>query len=911
MATVESHGYRRVLSDILLQAAVTAPQAAVTYWGVSTQYYRSLLDQARRILGGLRSKGLRAGARIALVLERPCDFIPSFWAAVLGGFLPCPMAPVRGDTARWRAELEHVNTLLNGPLFIVSKELSTELPHVDGASTALLEELSSGTPDMAVHRAHETDPALLMLTSGSTGRAKAVILSHKNLMSALAGKASALTVTGRDVMMNWISFDHIAAFEAHLLPLSVGAAQLQLEPAQVLSRPMVFLEAMATHGVTVTFAPNFLFGQINRAMMHERPSTSMDLSSVRHIISGGESTVCTTARAFLDGLAPFGLNRAAVVPAFGMTETCAGSIFSLEFPEKDEGIEFASVGHPVQGLEVRIVDDRNSVLPDGEAGEIQLRGPMVTQGYFNNPDATSSAFTADGWFRTGDLGKIVDERLTLSGRSKDSIIVNGVNYFSQDVELVLEQIDGVEKSYLAAFPIRPRGSDTEQVAVVFCPSGALDDGQLFRVLIAIRSGVVLRWGFRPAVILPVAKSEIPKTSLGKIQRSVLRRRLESGAFAEQERQVAELTARQLGGYTAPAGEVETHLAEIYAEMFNLAPEIVSATANFFDLGGTSLDVLRFKLMAQRRLGIRDLPVAWLLQLQTIRNLAARLAVGEGNSTYDPLVTLQASGSGTPLFCVHPGVGEVLVFVNLAKYFVGERPFYALRARGFGAGEGHFSSFAEMVDCYVQAIRTAQPKGPYAVAGYSYGGAVAFEIAKKLEALGERVGFVGIFNLPPHISSRMNEIRPADGALNLAMFLELIRKDEVPEMLRSMTERNLAYPEQLAYIIDRASKSRLAELDLDLAKFAAWVDLAQSMVKLGRTYEPSGNVTSVSVFYCTPLRGTKEDWLNIQLRRWDDFTRNANRYIDVDGEHYTLMGPQHVHTFQATLRHELDRALNGA
>lgn len=911
MATVASHEYRRVLSDILLQAAVTAPQAAVTYWSGSTQSYPSLLDEARRILGGLRSKGLRAGARVALVLERPCEFIPSFWAAVLGGFLPCPVAPVRGDRARWRAELEHVNDLLEGPLFIVSKELSTELPHVEGASTMLLEELSSGTPDMTVHRAYETDPALLMLTSGSTGRAKAVILSHKNLMSALAGKASALSATGRDVMMNWISFDHIAAFEAHLLPLSVGAAQLQLEPAQVLSRPMVFLEAMATHGVTLTFAPNFLFGQINRAMVHERPSTPMDLSSVRHIISGGESTVCATARAFLDGLAPFGLNRAAVVPAFGMTETCAGSIFSLDFPEKDEGLEFASVGCPEQGLEVRIVDDRNSVLPDGEAGEIQLRGPMVTQGYFNNPDATSSAFTTDGWFRTGDLGKIVDERLTLSGRSKDSIIVNGVNYFSQDVELVLEQIDGVEKSYLAAFPIRPRGSDTEQVAVVFCPGGGLDDGQLFRVLIAIRSGVVLRWGFRPALILPVSKSEIPKTSLGKIQRSVLRRRLESGVFAEQERRVAELTASQLGGYTAPEGEVETHLAEIYAEMFNLAPEIVSATANFFDLGGTSLDVLRFKLMAQQRLGIRDLPVAWLLQLQTIRNLAGRLAAGEGNSTYDPLVTLQAGGARTPLFCVHPGVGEVLVFVNLAKYFVGERPFHALRARGFGAGESHFSSFAEMVDCYVQAIRTAQPKGPYAVAGYSYGGAVAFEIAKKLEALGERVGFVGIFNLPPHISSRMNEIRPADGALNLAMFLELIRKDEVPEMLRSMTEGNLAYPEQLAYIIDRASKSRLAELDLDLAKFACWVDLAQSMVKLGRTYEPSGNVGSVSVFYCTPLRGTKEDWLNLQLREWDGFTRSTNRYIDVAGEHYTLMGPQHVHTFQVTLRQELDRALNGA
>jgi thioesterase domain-containing protein len=253
---------------------------------------------------------------------------------------------------------------------------------------------------------------------------------------------------------------------------------------------------------------------------------------------------------------------------------------------------------------------------------------------------------------------------------------------------------------------------------------------------------------------------------------------------------------------------------------------------------------------------------------------------------------------------------VLVFVNLAKYFVNERPFYALRARGFGAGESHFGTFDEMVDTYVRAIRRAQPSGPYAVAGYSYGGAVAFEIAKRLEALGERVEFVGIFNLPPHIRARMNEINPAEGAVNLAVFLSLITKEEAPEVLRSMFEQHLGHAEQLAYLIGRASKSRLAELDLDLAKFTAWVDLAQSMVRLGRTYEPRGNVKSLSVFYCQPLKGTKEDWLNKQLREWDGFTREENRYIEVAGEHYTLMSPQHVQSFQATLRQELDRALNG-
>ncbi|MBO4228673.1 hypothetical protein, partial [Bradyrhizobium neotropicale] len=115
-------------------------------------------------------------------------------------------------------------------------------------------------------------------------------------------------------------------------------------------------------------------------------------------------------------------------------------------------------------------------------------------------------------------------------------------------------------------------------------------------------------------------------------------------------------------------------------------------------------------------------------------------------------------------------------------------------------------------------------------------------------------------------------------------------------------------DQLAHLIDHAPKRRLTELDLTLERFADWVHLAQSMVHLGRDYEPSGSVGRVKVFYCTPLRGTKEEWLDHQLSHWDEFTRDPNTYIEVDGEHYTLMSPQHVHTFQATLRHELARAL---
>jgi acyl-CoA synthetase (AMP-forming)/AMP-acid ligase II/thioesterase domain-containing protein len=903
-------------ADLLLHAADTAPNAGVRYLhddaidNSAFQDYGSLLRSARRVLGGLHARRLPAGSNIALLLERSADFIPAFWACVLGGYVPCPLLPIRVDTTRWAAQLKHVNDLLDSPLWLTTSDINAEIPTLEYTKVAIFDELLGNEPESRIHDADPSDLAMLMLTSGSTGNSKAVMLSHGNLLSALAGKADRLELAFGEGTMNWIAFDHIAGIEGHLLPLTIGATQLQVGLQVILAEPLRFLRLIETYQVRLTFTPNFLLGQINAALEEQPDDFSVNLKSIRYIISGGEAVVRTTAQRYLKHLTPFGLRQNAIVPAFGMTETCAGSIFSREFSDTESGDEFASVGLPVDGLEVRIVDDNDVPLADRQIGELQLRGPMVTGGYFNNDRATANAFTAGGWFRTGDRGLLDNGRLTLSGRSKDSIIVNGVNYFSHDIETALEQLDGVEKSYVAAFPTRPVGSDTEELIVTVVPSPSCEgEADLHRLLVTIRSTVVMHWGFRPALILPLPKSEIPKTSLGKIQRSVLRGRLEAGDFADRVQSVADLTLRQIGGYSAPDGQAEVALAQIYAGMFELEPESVSATASFFDLGGTSLEILRLKKEVESRFSIADLPVVALLRAPTVRQLArAVTSLDEGPRCYDPLVPLQQTGTKTPLFCVHPGVGEVLVFVNLAKYFLNERPFYALRARGFGANEDYFHTFDEMVQCYARAIRGKQPKGPYAVAGYSYGGVVAFEIAKVLESEGERVEFVGIFNLPPHIQSRMHELDFVEGAVNLAFFLSLVTKDQATKLPELLRNRNLSNDETVEHLVTMASKARLVELDLNVAKFAAWVDLAQSMVNLGHTYEPSGDVKSVSVFYAIPLRGTKEVWLRDHLMEWDNFARGPNRYIDVAGEHYTLMGPQHVTSFQATLRKELDRAL---
>ncbi|WP_241837929.1 non-ribosomal peptide synthetase [Streptomyces sp. CB03234] len=890
------------------------------------QSYARLLADARGMLAVLRRQGLRPQDKVVLILERPQDFLTAFWASVLGGFVPCPLAPLRGDPDRWAAQLAHVDRLLEHPLVVTSASLAAELPRESRLSVATYEELAGeadtrarlyGAEAVQAHHASPDDPAVLVLTSGSTGNSKAVILTHGNLLASMRAKNGYHRLTPADTTLNWVSFDHVAALlECHLLPLSAGSRQLHVEPAVILGEPLEFLRLVSRHRVTMTFTPNFLLGHLNAAAegLAER-GEELDLSALRHIVSGGEAVVRTTGETFLAHYARYGLAPGALWPAFGMTETCAGSVYSRSFPHTDRRQEFASLGTPVDGLLLRVTGPGDRPLGPGEVGELQLKGPVITPGYYRDEEATQAAFTADGWFRSGDLGRLDEGRLTLVGRSKDSVIVNGVNYFSHDIECELERLAGVTPSFVAAFPMRSPGSDTEQLVIAFCPEDEPGYGPaLYRILASIRSSVVLHWGFRPALILPLPREAFPKTSLGKIQRALMRHRLEAGEYAETVEACEDLTLRMLGGHVAPEGATEKALARIYAETLDVDPSTVSATVSFFDLGGTSLEVLQLRGRVTRRLKIPDLPLATVLTSPTVRGLAARIdALRGGRPTepepYDPVVPMQESGAKTPLFCVHPGVGEVLVFVNLATYFAGDRPFYALRARGFDRDEKPFVTFDQMVDRYVQAIRERQPHGPYALAGYSFGAAVAFEIAKVLESEGERVDFVGSFNLPPHIKYRMRELDFTETAVNLAFFMGMIDKHQADQLPAALSGRSAE--EVPALLMALAPAGRLRELDVDEGKFATWAEVAHRLTDLGRDYDPAGTVRSLTVFCAEPLRGTREEWLEQRLRRWDDHSREPNRYVDVAGEHYTLMGPRHVAGFQAVLRRELDAALADA
>jgi NAD(P)-dependent dehydrogenase (short-subunit alcohol dehydrogenase family)/acyl carrier protein len=260
---------------------------------------------------------------------------------------------------------------------------------------------------------------------------------------------------------------------------------------------------------------------------------------MRFILNGGEAIVARTARRFLALLAPHGLPAGAMHPAWGMSETCSGVAYSERFSlatarDEDACVE---VGRPLPGVWLRIVDAPGVVVEEGRAGSLEIKGPTVTRGYHRNPELNSEVFD-DGWFRTGDLGFLADGRLTITGREKDVIIINGVNHYCHEIEAVAEEVQGVEVSFTAACAVRAPGDDTDRLAVFFSPAQGEASAELVERL---RSALVTRGGINPSYLLPVLREEIPKTAIGKIQRAELRRRFEAGELEGVLRAVDLLT----------------------------------------------------------------------------------------------------------------------------------------------------------------------------------------------------------------------------------------------------------------------------------------------------------------------------------------------------------------------------------
>ena len=881
--------------------------------------YAELLEGAKADAQKIHElNNISKGTIILLHFDNHLDNIKWFWAVTAAGFVPAISPPFTNDLERRKRHLNHLQTLLQDPIVLTSAKLVPDflsdnvlrLHTVESLSASRQELSSSVTGDSKA----ANDLAVLMLTSGSTGNAKAVCLRHGQLIAAMQGKSQFSETTKQDIFLNYIGLDHVANFtQIHLHAISVGAEQIHVQAADLMVEPLRFLTLIQEHRVSYTFSPNFFLASLIRAL-EGVANNSFDLSSLRILASGGEANPVETCSVLTSLFKRQSARDNFLSPGFGMTETCAGSIHAKNCPTYDQQqkLDFASLGSPINGISIRIANADNEQVSVGQIGELQLSGPVVFDGYFNNEKATKDAFTSDGWFKTGDRGLIDSEsQLRLAGRDKETVIVNGVKYSPNELEAALEEasIPGLTPSYTVVFAHRPEGSATEGICVVYLPSfDGTDPKPYAETADAVAKVSINFCGVRPYEILPVEIGNLPKSSLGKISRIKVRTDYETGVFADlRVKNAKAISDVRVLQRKAPTTATEKTIASLISELFGKDENELGKDSSLFDLGIDSIALIKFLFQLQHKLGLEDsISLSLALTSPTVGGMAQALdnldsAKGQ---PYNPVVPLQASGPKTPLWLVHPGVGEILVFLNLAKTFT-DRPVYALRARGFNAGDEPFRSLEEVIETYYAAIKRQQPKGPYAIAGYSFGAMLVFEVIKRLEANGDEVKFFGSFNLPPHIKERMRQLDFIEVVSHLSYFLGLMTEEhsvKVGPMLHQYSRQQV-----LDYIIELSPPQRLIELGMDQVKLEKWASVAAALQNLAIDYEPTGVVAAIDVFVAIPLAGVaknKQDWIDNKLSKWKDFSWSEPRFHDVDGAHYTMMGQEHVDSFQKKLKSAL-------
>ncbi|MEL6160846.1 MAG: amino acid adenylation domain-containing protein [Cyanobacteria bacterium J06554_11] len=622
------------------------------------QTYAQLRERAEKMLAGLRAHQLQPG-EIVILFVGDEDFISAFWSCLLGGFVPVPMTPNLKRKEETQAKLKHAWTTLHQPLIVSSESLieasgmeqmlSQNLAQHSTAEAsprlATVDSLLANEPARDWHESKPEDLAYIVMSSGTTGIPKMVQMSHTVVTTRfIRGYSRKLSATSRNILLNWMPFSHSAGLQV-VRPQWDQVIYMQTDV--VLQEPLRWLDAIDRYGVTNVTLPNFALGaiadRITEETAHSADSESVrawNLSTLRRIGVSTEAIVPRTARIFLKLLLPHGLSGQSLHPNYSMSEVGAMTTSNHWSPlDIDDSDRFVEVGQPDLGCSIRIVDEQEQLMTEGKTGRIQAYSPVMTPGYHQDPDRTASVFTADGWFRTGDLGFLRNGQLTVTGRHKELIIINGRNYHSTEIESVVEGVAGLEKGYTAACATRREGSNTDELVVFFHAQTSKQD-ELNTLLKHIRRTLNQEMGVNPAYLLPVEKVEIPRTTSGKIQRLTLKKQFEAGKFNTVVSQIKSLIEQsQQNTFVAPRTETEQMLASIWSPLLKI--NRVGVEDNFFELGGHSL--LATQVISRIRKYARlDLPLHTLFAKPTISQLAA---VIDDTLTTDSAVPLTKRAEG--------------------------------------------------------------------------------------------------------------------------------------------------------------------------------------------------------------------------------------------------------------------------
>lgn len=878
--------------DLVFATAQEHPSATAIVSGGKRLSYRDLVLRSKQIALALTEHGVSSGDRVAVLLEREPDGIAALLAVIATGAVWVPLDPDHPDErlAYILRDAEVALVLSRGALANRLRDLKDRPADVIDLDRARywMRSRFARFPEADIDPDH---PAYIIYTSGSTGVPKGVVVSHGALSAHCQVIADEYGLSAEDAVLQFAPTAVDTAIEQILPPLSAGARLVLRSPG--LQTADEFRRFLSEAGITVADLPPVYLHELLRSW--DRSGADLSGLSLRLMIVGGEALTPEVAAAWHRSR----LSGTRLVNAYGPTEATVTALVHTVKPS--DGDDTIPIGRPLPGTEIYILDRCGNPVPDGVIGELCIGGGRLALGYHQRTDLTEDRFRIHRLgqkeirlYATGDLacfrpnsGGVVE----FHGRVDDQVKIRGHRIELGEVEAALAACGVAECAVLVE---RNKAGDPVLTACLGGEAEPFDDAFL-RKQLADR----LPPHMVPSVWVRLGK--LPKTASGKIDRRALQR-------AERE----EKTARDEG--RPPRDRVEQRLLDVWMEVLGRDPQngTVGIEEDFADAGGHSLLAVRLLNRIEQtfgcKLSVTDLAQAGTIAMQARllrqRGLSEDGAGGKAVDAKDAslLVSLKQPAPGgegesrPPVFLVHPVGGTLTCYQALVGELNLARPVYGIRAQGLEPGEAcRKCTIEDLAARYCGVIREVQPHGPYTICGWSFGGNVAWEMARQLVGRGEEIAFVGLIDsyVPEEVARLEDASGLADADLDRrcgqAFLRDLFGADVSVTGDEDILERVMTLP-QLAAVLPGVTRDQLQRLyAVFYANYEAFLEHVPG----------TGDVPVTLVRATVPGAETSAEY-------WKEIAGASLGFRPVEADHYTLLRPPYLKEWVQGFREAIER-----
>lgn len=842
------------------QAAQT-PEAVAVLFEEQALTYDALNRRANQLARHLQSLGVGPETLVGICLENAPEMIVGLLGILKAGGAYVPLDPAYPS--------ERLFFMLGDAgisVLLTQDALRTRLP----SGEAHLICLDTGWDAIAAHTDENFDGgagpdnlAYVIYTSGSTGQPKGVLISHRSICNNLAWRQREFPLGSEDRLLQTYSFSFDPSVWAIFWPLIAGAAVVLPRPGGIKDSAYL-VETILRFGISVLgFGPAMLQVILNEPGIER-------CRSLRHVFCGGEALPPTLPERFWARLA------ADLHNVYGPTETTIDAAWHT--CRRGSRPNLVPIGRALPGARLYLLDEQGQPVPPGSPGELYVAGIGLARGYWNRPELTRERFLPDPFssdavsrlYRTGDLARFNSEgALEYLGRTDQQVKLRGFRIELGEIEAALVRHPQVRDAVVA---VRESGAgDPRLVAYVICREEWMPDD--LRPFLESRL---------PNYMIPALFERLetfPLTPNGKVDRAALPEpRARDGGRAAR--------------YVAPRDPLQHQIASIWEGLLGIRP--VGITDSFWELGGHSLLAARLFDQIAQVCG-RRLPLSALYEGATVEHMAALLRQpADGEVVRSPLARIHEQGTQTPIFFLYGflPLGGFYCF-NLARALGPEQPFFALHPES-GDGRDLPPTIEGMAAYYLQILREFQPRGPYRLGGFCGAGLVAYEMARRLEVLGETVEFLALIE----VQSINVRVKRALHSLS-----ERVGKALPPAARRGLFQRlqRVLLPPALAWQnVQKKCRRKRGGAVLEDRRTQDFIDRCDSAAGI---YVPAPYGGKIELFCVS--EGSEEEQRDA-LAWWRDAAYDADVHY-IAGGHLTCL-TEHVHSLGQRLGERL-AALN--